>query len=215
MPDYTSNSKKSKDGPRIEKHEPLEKVVVGEVIQKPKGPGRRFKEIFFGGDAKEAAKFVLADVMLPALRNLMVDAVTKGVEGMVYGDSARRRRPTDRVNYASRYQVTGPSSIPRSVMDLVGSGARGLPPDPRGRTSRHDIGDIIVTDRAEADLIVERMMDVLEKYDVVALSELYELLGLETSHVDSKWGWTTMAGAQVRQVKQGYLLEFPPIEEIQ
>ena len=57
MPDYTSNSKKSKEGSRVEKHTPLEKVVVGEVIQKPTGPGRKFKSIFFGGDAKAASMF--------------------------------------------------------------------------------------------------------------------------------------------------------------
>jgi hypothetical protein len=214
LEDYTTNSKRSKEVKGVTKKEPLEPVVTGEVIQKPKGPGRKFKEVFFGGDAKEAGKYVLVDVMLPSLRNLIVDAITKGVEGLVYGESGRRRRPTDRTSYNTRYQVNGPqTAAPRNIMDLM-SGGRGLPPDPRGRQNRHNIDDIVVSSKAEADLIIERMMDVVEKYDVVSLSDLYELLNIETSHVDLKWGWTHMRGAQVRQVRQGYLLELPPLEEI-
>ena len=66
--------------------------------------------------------------------------------------------------------MTGPSNVPRTVMDLVSSGPRGLPLILEVRTSRHDIGDIIVGDRAEADMIVERMYDVVDKYQVVSLS---------------------------------------------
>jgi hypothetical protein len=73
---------------------------------------------------------------------------------------------------------------------------------------------VIVGTREEAELVIERLIDVLDKYDVVSLAALYELLGLETSYIDNKWGWTNLSSAQVRQIRQGYLLELPPLEEI-
>ena len=89
--DYQGNSKKEKNNPeRPAKN--IEKVITGEVVQKPKNLGRRFKDVFFGGDTKQAAKFVASDVLLPAMRNLIVDMVTKGAERMIYGESNYRRR---------------------------------------------------------------------------------------------------------------------------
>lgn len=76
--DYQGNSKKEQAKKELQEKKVIEKVVVTEVITKPKGPGRKFKEVFFGGDAKHAATFVATDVLLPALRNLIVDMVTKG-----------------------------------------------------------------------------------------------------------------------------------------
>lgn len=214
MPDYRSNSHKDKEKEakrEAKVKQVIDKVVTGEVIEKQKGPGRKFKDLFFGGDAQHAAKFVAADVLLPALRNLVVDMVTKGAERLIYGENNVGRRPPN-FNYSSRYQVSGPRQDNR-VIDLIG-GQRQFPPSPRGRQNRHDMNDIIVSTREEADLVIERLGDVLSQYDVVSLSDLYELLGLETSHIDSKWGWTNLTGAQVRQIRQGYLLELPPLEEI-
>jgi hypothetical protein len=215
--DYAGNTKKDRE--KSEKQaapkEKVEKVIVGEVIQKERGPGRKFKEIFFGGDAKQAARFVASDVLLPALRNLVVDMVTKGAQSLVYGDSAYRRRPPT-VNYGARYQVGGPAAPSNPftrVPELVGN-QRFQPGTARVRQNRHEMNDVILGDKQEADLVIERLIDILEKYDVVSLADLNDLLGLETSHIDNKWGWTYLANAQVRQIRQGYLLELPPLEEI-
>ena len=107
--DYQGNTRKERE--KAEKKERpekevIEKVVTDEVILKPRPLGKRFKEIFFGGDAKQAVKFVSADVLLPALRNLVVDMVTKGAERLIYGENQYRRRPPT-INYGARYQYPG------------------------------------------------------------------------------------------------------------
>lgn len=206
--DYQSNSKKDREE-KVKAEKKIEKVVVGEVIQKPKGPGRKFKEVFFGGDARHAASFVASDVLLPALRNLIVDMVTKGAERLIYGEaSSRRRSPT---NYGARYQYQSGSSY-------------GWRPDPRDRpplgparsprSYRHEMNDIVIGTKEEAEFVVERLSDILAQYDVASLADLYELLGLASSHIDNKWGWTYLGSVQIRQIRQGYLLELPPLEEI-
>jgi hypothetical protein len=212
LEDYAANSKKSKEVKRPER-EALEPVVTGEVVQKQKGLGRKFKDTFLGGDAKHAAQFVTADVILPALRNLIVDMTSKGIERLVYGESNFRRRgtPGTHYNYSARYQAGAHPAI-REAIDIGSRMSASLPA--RGRANRHDIADIIISDLNEAELVLERMIDVLEKYDVVSLADFYELLGEPVNTIDNKWGWTNLGGAQIRQIRQGYLIDLPPVEAI-
>lgn len=206
--DYQGNSKKDKIDPEKKLEKNIEKVVVGEVVQKPKSVGRKFKETFFGGDSKQVAKFITADVLLPAMRNLLVDMITKGAERMVYGERSSHRRGPN-TNYGTMYSLNPGPSV-RSPFDPR------TPPSsvPRGRINRHEISDIVVSTREEAELVVERLSDILDNYQVVSLADLYDLLGLPTSHVDNKWGWTYINSVPIRQVRQGYLLELPALEEI-
>jgi hypothetical protein len=209
--DYQSNARKSKaDKEEVKQPEKqIEKVVTGEVVQKPKTIGRKFKDIFFGGDFKVATKYVAADVLLPALRNLIVDMTSKGIERVVYGESSYRQR---NINYPPRIQYNNPIH-------------RTLPADPRSRgylpgqqhmprSDRREINDVILASRAEAELVVERLVDVIDKYEVASLADYYDLLGLPTTHVDNKWGWTFLNNIDIRQVRDGYLIELPALEVI-
>ncbi len=88
--DPQANSRKSIEtqGGKPPSKEKVEKVVItGEVITKKKGLGRKFKELFVSADAKSVIAYVAADVLLPAARNMIVDASTKGIERMMYGES--------------------------------------------------------------------------------------------------------------------------------
>lgn len=206
--DYAGNSKKDKIKPEIPDKK-IEKVVTGEVVQKQKGIGYKFKDTFFGGDSKQVARFVAGDVLLPALRNLLVDMITKGTERMIYGERDTRRRDPRVTNYGAHYSLN-PSA--RSPFDPRTSNLPTTPP--RGRINRHEFGDIVLANREEAELVIERLCDILDKYDVASLADLYDLLGLQTSHIDNKWGWTFLGNIPIRQIRQGFLIDLPPLEEI-
>lgn len=207
--DYAGNTDKSKEPPKRPEKQ-IEKVVTGEVIQKPKGLGHRFKSVFLGGDMKLATRYVMGEVLLPALRNLVFDAVSKGTERLVFGDSMRRR-PTD---FRPRTQYHNPFG--RTIYDVRERERLHLPDQPPRpqRVNRRDANDIILADRGEAELVLERLIDVINQYEVASLADLYDLLGLPSSHVDNKWGWTYLSNVEIRQVRDGYLLELPVLEEI-
>jgi hypothetical protein len=204
--DYQGNTNKDKEADK-KPDKQIEKVVTVEVIQKPKPLGRKFKETFFGGDFKMSMRYVAGDVLLPALRNLIVDMTTKGMERIVFGESSYRRRPTE---YRPRVQYNNPIHRMRDPREL------GRLPDqpPRYRNTRYEIKDIVIADRGEAELVVERLIDIIDKYEVASLADLYDLLGLATSHVDNKWGWTYLNNVEIRQIREGYLIDLPALEEI-
>ncbi len=209
--DYQSNSHKSKEQKTDVPDKKVEKVTTGVVVEKKPTLGQKFKKIFFGGEFRGASRYIGADVLLPAFRNLLVDATTKGVERVVYGESMQtRRRPLD---YGSRVQYNNPLSVQRDRARLPEQGR--LPDQPsRSRQSRRDLNDFVLASREDAALVLERLTDILEKYEVASVADLYDLTGLPSSHVDNKWGWTYLNNAEIRQVRNGYLLDLPPTEEI-
>lgn len=189
----------------------VEKIVTGGVIQKPKSLGRRFKELFIGDGSKGAMAYVFGDVLIPAIKNMLVDAVSKGAERAVYGNASPR---------GSRYGYTGQSRIQYSTPIDRGYSSRGrsvaLPDQPPYRSGqrRQDAGEIILASRAEAELVLERLADLVNDYDAASVADLHELVGLPHTYVDNSWGWTSLGGSDIRQIREGFLLDLPPIEPL-
>jgi hypothetical protein len=200
--DFPSNANKEKDQPKKKPEKVVEKIVVGEVIQHKKTLNERFKEVFLGGEFKSSVRYIGAEVLLPALRNMVVDATTKGIERVIYGEAAPRRRqerPGPRVSYNSPFdRPVRPQQPPTYA--------------PRGR--RQQISNIILASRAEAELVVERLGDIINQFDVATVADLHDLVGLPTTYVDNKWGWTSLTYVDIRQVREGYLIDLPEIEPI-
>jgi hypothetical protein len=75
---------------------------------------------------------------------------------------------------------------------------------------RHAFDEIVINTRPEAEEVLDRMFDLISKYDAVAVSDLYELTGITATHADHKWGWDDLRGSNVGRVRGGgYLLELP------
>lgn len=193
--------------------EEVKKVVSGDVIQKKKSLGRRFKEVFFGGEIRGATRYISQEVLLPAVKNMVVDATSRGVERVIYGESQPpKRRTIDYTSPTNRSRISYNSPIFRDPRNRPGI----LPDQPPlgiGRV-RQDVGDVILASREEAALVIESLGDIIDKYEVATVADLYNLVGLPSTFVDNKWGWTTLGYAQIRQSREGFLLDLPPVEQI-
>jgi hypothetical protein len=215
MTDYTDKSKKEKS--ETSKEAPskqIEKVVKGEVVIKKKGLGQKFKETFIAVDVPSVAQYVTYEVLIPAARNLIYDVLSKGAERLMFGESSARRRMSTWANGPTKYNYQRHSDpIHRHPREQT---MRYAPtPAPGPRSPRYSQNEFILEDRDEADLVLERMHDILDEYQVLTMADLLELLGERTSHTDHKWGWISLTGAHVRQIREGYLLEIPPAEPVQ
>ena len=204
--DYRSNSDKEREE-KPEKH--IEKIVLtGEVIQRPKPIGRKFKDIFLGGDLRTMSRFVLADVIFPSLRNLVFDAGSEGLKRLIYGDSVyARSRPTE-----NRPIIQYNNPIRRDPRDPRSRAF--LPDQPHPyRQMRRESNDIILSSKEEAERILEKLIDIIDQYESVSLADLNEVLGLaQMSHTDNKWGWTYLTNVEIRQTRSGWLIDLPPME---
>jgi hypothetical protein len=210
MEDYAGNSKKNREVPALPKKE-IHPVVTGEVLVKKKTLGIKFKELFIEADLKSVNRYIVYDVLLPAIRNTIVDAATKGIERMMYGESAIRRR-----NY-------GPMASPRITYNSpVNRGYTSTPisrPYSRVPTDLHEQRynreEFILSSREEAETVLTQMNEIIDTYEVVSVGDLNELLGRPSSHVDNKWGWIYLGDARIQQIREGYLLNLPQAEPMQ
>lgn len=211
MEEYPSNSKKvlgAKEPKAQDKK--IERVTQSEVILKPKSLGRRMKDLFVGADIRGVTTYVIGDVLLPSLRNMIVDAGSRGLERMFRVDSVRRYMPSNtgpRVTYNSPVQRSyDPRSSPSAMLP-------GQPPN-NSRGGRRETNEIIFATRADADEAIENFSVILDKYQAVSVSDVHDMVGLPASHTDQKWGWTSAEGVSIRQTRDGYVFELPPAEPL-
>ena len=177
----------------------VEPVVKGDVKRRKKPLGKRFHEVFLGGDARGTANYVVFSVLIPAAKDMLVEAGAQGIERLVYGES--RRRPSGRVpNPTGHIQY----NQPRSALDR--------PPAALSRRARtrFDFDEIILQSRGEAEEVLDRMYDLLSRYESVSVADLYELTGVQSAHTDQKWGWMDLRGSQVTRTRQGgFVVDLP------
>ena len=189
----------------------IERVTSAEAVRRKRGVGRRFKEIFFSGeDARSVMEYVVVDIVVPELKELIVDAAQSGIERMIHGESSRRPRRTPTVNgYSPHIPYNRIStSTPSSSLRTTQQPSRML--SSRRPRIRHEFEDLIIPSRQEAEEVIDRMFDILSRYGQVSLDDLHVLVGIKPSHTDMKWGWYELRGAKAVRLRQGgFLLDLP------
>lgn len=216
--EFPSNSGKDPDipasvvnpVPKQEREKKVEKIEgLGEVVPKKPGLAKRFKNTFFGGDAKGSAQYVWTNVIVPTAQNMLLDAIQQGSERMVTG------------NVRSR------SSMGGTIPNLLGLGHQaynkmyqsgpmpgqqfGAPLQQQQRQTRasYDFSNFVVGSRVGAETVCDRMFDLLSRDGAVTVADFMDLLGEPADYTMQKWGWVDLRGSQVVRVPQGYLIDLP------
>lgn len=183
---YPGNSDRAKEKKEIVpvakarvKRESTARKVVGEIIRE---------------DARSVGETVLWDVIIPTVKNLISDTVTRGIESMLYGYS----RPQSRNNYSDYSGYSRPK------------GSRDRPVERRERRSARQAeperNEIIFDTRSDANDVIDRMSDIIDQYGQASLADLNALIGASSNFIDDNWGWTDMGSFNVRQVRDGFML---------
>lgn len=201
--DYPSNSRKSKQK-KVEPEQPrVKKVITGNVKKRKKPLGKRFTETFLGEeDILSVTSYLIHDILIPAAKNTIYEMIVGGSAMSLFGEM--RRAPGrgggiasgSHVRYGSYYK----SPDPREQRETK----RSVP--------RHSLDEIILDSRAEADEVLHSLADLIDEYGRATVADLYDLLGVTKnlgSFTDDKYGWKNLNSAEVRRVREGYLLDLP------
>lgn len=192
MSEYKSNSHRSKETERAEREvKKVERVVNGKVKSKKKN---KFADTFISEDAASVKEYIIFDVLIPAAKNAISDMVTTGIQMMLYGEvRGTSKTKGSKVSYSKYYDD-------RRDRDY----------DRRSRTrAGYDYDEIILESRAEAEEVLNSMDELLERYGLVSIADLYDLVGITGNYTDNKYGWTNLRHASVQRLRDGYLLKLP------
>ena len=198
MEDYRPNSHRSKEESNnlpVEKKK-VQPVVKGKVVKKTNNV-RKLTDIFVSEDAKNIKSYVLMDVLVPAVKKAISDIVTNGIDMILYGESGRskRRSTGDYVSY-NRY-----SSSDSRDRNYSGS-------------SRYSYDDIVFENRRDAEEVLDELYKILNKYHIVSVADLYDLVDMSGNYTDYNYGWNNLNGSDVIHTRDGYILKLPRIVSI-
>lgn len=196
--DYKPNSHRSKEqldghGPMPEKR--TEKVVTGNVKQRKKTGLSRAASTFMPGDVDSVKSYILMDVLVPSIKRAVSDIVCNGIN-MLLGEPTRGKGGNSagaKVSYRQYYRD------PDERRDYA---------RPRAQ-AQYSYDDIIFDNRGDAEEVLYRMEELLERFEVVSVADLFDMAGISCNYTDNKYGWTDLRSAHVERVRDGYIINLP------
>jgi hypothetical protein len=203
IPGNTHKDRAASEPPKTAR-EPVEKMVTGKVTVKKPNFFKRFGRSMVADDVGNVGDFVVSDVLVPAMRNLIYDIIVKGAGRTIFGSGQMYRGSrTGGVGSA------GPVSSLKTAYHRVSNEADPGRAISSSSAARHDFGDIVLEDRIEAIQVLEYLQARLEMYRSVTVGDFYDALGTTGGFVDRSWGWTNLDTADIRQVRDGYVFDLP------
>lgn len=197
MEEYKPNSNKSKSEANSANDKNLSKVVSGTAKLKKKSETRKFADAILSEDVSNVKSYVVMDVIIPAIKDLIYDIVTNGVDMVLFNGErhhGKKRGTASKISYGSFYR--GSEDRDRREYSRVRNG--------------FDYDDIIFDSRGDAEAVLTAMEDIIDQYGTVSVGDLYELAEVTTNnYAVNKYGWSDLRSAQAVRVREGYMLKLP------
>lgn len=77
-----------------------------------------------------------------------------------------------------------------------------------------EVRDVFCETRIDADLILERLGDVIEKYEWATVADLKTMMDESPSTTDNNWGWDDVSHARIERTRDGYVIVLPRPEDL-
>lgn len=202
MSDYIGNSNASKrlaaeaSSQQDKKIEP----VTANVTVKKETAVKKFGRKLISEDAKSVGSHVLDNVIVPSIQKLLVDSVKNAVDWLIYGKRGTTTNSGIRgISYSSYFDKN------RQTQQS---------PAPISRPSIYSVNEVIFDDRGEAEEVLLRMREAIDKYSMVSVGDFYEMICQKSEFTSQKYGWRDLKDAVVVRRGAGYAINFPKIEPL-
>ena len=193
MEDYKPNSYKSKEQPQPIVEKKVEKVTTGKVMTKKKSGIAKAAKMFFAEDIRSVKRYVIMEVLLPALKRTFLDMVNNGADMLVNGEITRSKSnaPGSKVSYRSYYDRR--DDPPRARIDSRYGSA-------------YDYDELAFETRGDAERVLATLDEIMDTYKMVKVADLYDASGRTPSTVMYNYGWTDIHTASVVRTVDGYYM---------
>lgn len=199
MAEYKGNSFKSKEKALKEtKEKRIEKVVSNPVTVKKKGEFQRFVDRFVSRDVGSITDYIFEDVLVPSIKKAIDDIVSNGIHMLLYNGDKR----TGTSSTVSKISYGGFFKNPIDMMTTAAT--------PRTVNNGFQYDSIIFQNRGDAELVLSYMEDIIDKYGMVSVLDMYDLADCTTTnYAAQKYGWTDLHTASVQRIPEGYIIKLP------
>lgn len=220
MDDYPSNSRITRPParpatkpttvtPSTDEERKYESVITGEAKRRKKSLGRRFLDTFFKADSGSVLGYLLKDVLVPALQDIVINTVTQGIEKAVTGEVRNPGRAASSYRGSSSRGTHVSYDRPGLVRPATSTRR------PTTQPSSMDIDEIVLDTQHDAQTVANQLYDELRVYNLVTVAALYGFIGETPTYLDSKFGWDDLDGLDIQRLRNGagWVLQLPrPID---
>lgn len=201
MEEFKGNSNRSKEEAedRVEKRP----VVKGRVTVKKDTIGKKFSDVFLSDTVDNVKNYLLFDVIVPAVKDLVVDMISNGTNMLVYGNSSARssrKRSGEKTSYTSYYRCSNKDKEEhRPVV-----------------RDRYGLKEIIFESRGDAKEVMDMLKELLDKFKIVSIADYYEISNAADllDHTDRRYGWYELDDMSVIRDRDGYKIKLPRPEPL-
>lgn len=192
MEEYASNSFKSKENDIKKPEEKVKKVVSGNVsIRKSNPIIGRISEIFVPSDVENVKDYIIETKVIPSVKSMLLDIVT-----MFLDDGSVRHRyssPGSKISYQRYYEKPNERR-----------------PYSNDRKTVYQVDEITISDRGEAEQVLDSMRDYIDRYDAIPVAAYYDLVGVtNTDYTCNNFGWLDLSDARVKRNRYGFYIDLP------
>lgn len=192
------NSHKSKEKER------LEPVVRRDKIASTEKPlGKKLASSFVQEDLKEVRNYIFWEVIIPGIKDTLLDLVEMAFYGSTSGNrhgrsgSSSRRNDSNHTDYRSSYTSSSRSRRER---------------ERKKRDDKLDYQSIVLLERSDCEDVVRTLHQRIKKYGAVSIAELFDLIDEPSDPNDNNWGWTDPRDIGVRSTGRGFLIDVAEAE---
>lgn len=193
--EYKPASHKYREEQSNEKEKRVETLVDTNVKKKKKSEISKFADVFISEDIKNVKSYIVMDILVPAIKNAIIDVVTDGVNMIFKGESKTSKGRSSTNTYVSYRDYASGRRTPDRSID-------------RDR-SRFDYDELIFDTRADAEKVLDGMDGALDRYNNVTVADLYDMCNLTAPYTSGRYGWTNLRDAEIIRVRDGYKIRLP------
>lgn len=175
----------------------FQKVVKGKVTVKEQNDIQKLASDFLAEDLKTVKNRIIADYLLPMLKNGIWSIFNSAVSIALWGEDRSRGSST---NYSG-------SRTQRNSYDGYYQGSRG--PQSPNQPTRRSLQNLDFENRGDADDTLNQMYGSIREYDRVSVGDLWDLMGVTPDNTDYNYGWHNLDGAYIKGIPGGYRLILP------
>lgn len=182
MNEYKPNSHKSK-----------EEAKVKAVIKKPVKKESKLAKIFTAEDVQNVKSYVIYDILIPKVRETIDKMITEATHMLFLGSPTATSTDSSGRSYTKYYRSSDRES--RNAYDR----------------SAYDIRTPKFYTEIDANDALDQLSDMLDRYGMVRVADLYDLMGWKFNHTDNNYGWRDLRTARIIRERDQYILKLPRV----
>lgn len=193
MEDFKPNSNRvrEQDSQRISAERRTDKVISGNAHRRRKSGINRTAGTIVTGDLNSVLQSLWMDTLVPSIKRAISEFICNGVN-MLLGEPIRSKQGA-KTPYRSYYERQDERRT-----------------QARSQThSAYAYDDIGFDSRGEAEEVLFRMEEILDRFESVSVAELFEMAGIKPNYTDNKYGWKNLEDAHVVRIGDEYVIRLP------